>query len=114
MRKADLRPPHRQPAHRPAASPGAVSALARLTIAKSRIRFSIWSLVRMDQTCLAKSGGFGPINVPLFQAVRFGGIDFSFSMAVLISLQDAHDAPGGPAALLTRAITPHPNDRDPA
>jgi len=60
----------------------------------------------MDQTCLAKSGGFGPINVPLFQAVRFGGIDFSFSMAVLISLQDAHDAPGGPAALLTRAIHP--------
>ena len=68
----------------------------------------------MDQTCLAKSGGFGPINVPLFQAVRFGGIDFSFSMAVLISLQDAHDAPGGPAALLTRAIHPHANDRDPA
>ena len=62
----------------------------------------------MDQTCLAKSGGFGPINVPLFQAVRFGGIDFSFSMAVLISLQDAHDAPGGPAALLTRAFHPPP------
>src|SRR5262249_18313057 len=57
------------------------------------------SLVRIDQTCLAKSGGFAPISFPLFQAVRFREIEFSFFMAILIGWGDAHDAPacpGGP------------------
>jgi hypothetical protein len=57
-------------------------------------------LVRIDQTCLAKSGGFAPINFPLFQAVRFGGIKFSFSMAILIGWEDAHDASDCPGCLL--------------
>src|SRR5271165_6182108 len=30
------------------------------------------SLIRIDQRCLAKSGGFAPISFPLFQGVRFG------------------------------------------
>jgi hypothetical protein len=50
-------------------------------------------LVLIDHTCLAKSGGFAPINFPLFQAVRFGEIEFSFSMAILIGWEDAQDAP---------------------
>jgi hypothetical protein len=48
-------------------------SMARLNIAKSRVRLSICSLVRIDQTCLAKSGGFAPISFPLFQGMRFGG-----------------------------------------
>jgi hypothetical protein len=41
---------------------------------------------RIDQTCLASSGGFAPISFPLFQGVRFGGsrIRFSFCMAILL------------------------------
>src|SRR5208283_690700 len=45
-------------------------SIARLNIAKSRVRLSICSLVRIDHTCLAKSGGFAPISFPLFQGVR--------------------------------------------
>src|SRR5215468_807549 len=63
--------------------------MARLNIAKSQVRPSISSLVRIDQSCLAKSGGFAPINFPLFQAVRFGEIEFSVSMAILIGWEEA-------------------------
>jgi hypothetical protein len=44
----------------------------------------------MDQTCLAKSGGFAPISFPLFQGVCFGGgrIEFSFSMVILLELSE--------------------------
>jgi len=37
------------------------------------VRPSIWSLVRIDQTCLGDSGGLAPISLPLFQGVRVGG-----------------------------------------
>src|SRR6202022_2474502 len=44
----------------------------------------------MDQTCLAKSGGFAPISFPLFQGVCFGGgtIEFSSSMVILLELSE--------------------------
>jgi hypothetical protein len=42
----------------------------------------------MDQTCLANSGGFAPINFPLFQGVCFGGIEFSSSMVILLELSE--------------------------
>ena len=44
----------------------------RLNSANSRIRPSMWSLVRIDQTCLGQSGGLAPMSFPLFQDVRFG------------------------------------------
>ena len=50
--------------------PRSLLSTARLNIAKSRIRPSICSLVRMDQTCLASSGGLAPISFPLFHGVR--------------------------------------------
>src|SRR3984893_3646254 len=46
--------------------------MARLNRARSRARPSICSLVRIDQTCFALSGGFAPISLPLFHGVRLG------------------------------------------
>ena len=40
-------------------------SMAKLNRAKSRVRRSIWSLVRIAQTCFCRSGGFAPINFPL-------------------------------------------------
>jgi putative transposase len=37
---------------------------------------------RMDRTCFGRSGGFAPINLPLFQAVCWGG--FSQSCMVIL------------------------------
>src|SRR5260370_14419998 len=48
--------------------PRSLLSIARLNIARSRTRPSIWSLVRIDQTCLARSGGFDPVSLPLFQS----------------------------------------------
>src|SRR6186713_2242138 len=44
--------------------------MARLNSAKSRIRCSIWSLVRIPQTCFCSSGGLAPVSFPLFHCVR--------------------------------------------
>src|SRR5579863_7714245 len=46
--------------------------------ARSRPRPSIWSFVRMDQTCFGRSGGFAPVSFPLFQGTRLGaGVAFT-------------------------------------
>jgi hypothetical protein len=45
--------------------------MAKLNIAKSRLRSATWSLVRIDQTCFGRSGGLAPISLPLFQAPRY-------------------------------------------
>jgi hypothetical protein len=50
------------------ASPRSLLSMATLNIAKSRVRPSICNLVRIDQTCFGRRGGFAPINLPLFQA----------------------------------------------
>jgi len=34
---------------------------------------AFWSLVRIDQTCLGRSGGFAPISLPLFHGTRVWG-----------------------------------------
>ena len=41
-----------------------------LNIAKSRVLPSTCNLVRIDQTCFGRRGGFAPVNLPLFQAAR--------------------------------------------
>ena len=33
------------------------------------MRPSIWSVVRIDQTCLGRSGGFAPVSFPLFHGL---------------------------------------------
>src|SRR5664279_805254 len=66
--------------------PRSLLSIARLNMARSRARPSIWSFVRMDQTCLGRSGGFAPVSFPLFQGTRWGaGIAFTRScMAILL------------------------------
>jgi len=45
-------------------------SIARLNSARSRLRSSICSLVRIDQAWLGRRGGLGPTSLPLFQGVR--------------------------------------------
>ena len=45
-------------------------SIAKLNMARSRERPSNWSFVRIDQTCLGRSGGFAPVSFPLFQGTR--------------------------------------------
>jgi AraC-like DNA-binding protein len=52
--------------------PRSLLSMARLNIARSRVRCSIWSLVRIAQTCFCRNGGLAPISCPLFQGVRLG------------------------------------------
>jgi 5-aminolevulinate synthase len=52
--------------------PRSLLSMAKLNIARSRARPSIWSFVRIDQTCLGRSGGFAPVTSPLFQGTRTG------------------------------------------
>src|SRR6266487_1381859 len=47
--------------------PRSLLSIARLNMARSRSRPSIWSFVRIDQTCFGRSGGFAPVSLPLFQ-----------------------------------------------
>ena len=51
--------------------PRSLLSIARLNMARSRARPSIWSFVRIDQTCLGRSGGFAPVDLPLFQATVY-------------------------------------------
>src|SRR5438105_3987291 len=44
--------------------------MARLNMAKSRVRPAICSLVRIDQTCFGRRGGFAPTSLPLFHGSR--------------------------------------------
>jgi hypothetical protein len=47
--------------------------MARLNMARSRVRPEICSLVRIDQTdqtCFGRRGGLAPISLPLFQGSR--------------------------------------------
>jgi hypothetical protein len=60
--------------------PRSLLSIARLNIARSRMRPSIWSLVRIDQTCLGRSGGFAPVSFPLFHGTgRTASIRFCMS-----------------------------------
>src|SRR5579859_2744147 len=52
--------------------PRSLLSIARLNMARSRARPSIWSFVRIDQTCLGRRGGFAPVSFPLFHGTRMG------------------------------------------
>ena len=65
--------------------PRSLLSIARLNTAKSRARPSIWSFVRIDQTCLGRSGGFAPVSLPLFYGTRFGAGGHSLDTAWLYS-----------------------------
>ena len=51
-------------------------SIARLNMARSRVRRSNCNMARMDHTCAGRNGGFGPASLPLFQTGRRGlGLD---------------------------------------
>src|SRR5450631_1376352 len=66
--------------------PRSLLSIARLNIARSRTRPSIWSFVRIDQTCLGRSGGFAPVSLPLFQGVRVGLFNRQASLSDMVVL----------------------------
>ena len=66
------------------------------------MRPSTWSLVRIDQTFLGLSGGLAPVNLPLFQGMRFGALrlGLSFCMVHLLGYgEDQHAARRGSAVV---------------
>src|ERR1700731_1890946 len=68
--------------------------MATLNMAKSRVRPSSCNLVRTDQTCFGRSGGLAPINLPLFQAMRWGGTGESLAWSCSSVTEGDHDGPG--------------------
>src|SRR5713226_4246606 len=66
--------------------PRSLLSIARLNIARSRLRSATWSLVRIDQTCFGRSGGLAPISLPLFHAPRLsaGATEASLSCMVIL------------------------------
>jgi hypothetical protein len=66
--------------------PRSLLSIAKLNIARSRARPSIWSFVRIDQTCLGRSGGFAPVTLPLFQGTRFWAVGVSFDWSCMVML----------------------------
>src|ERR1700694_514140 len=75
--------------------PRSLLSIARLNMARSRTRPSIWSFVRIDQTCFGRSGGFAPVSLPLFQGVRVGGVGLSLSLScmdILLCYEDDEHA----------------------
>jgi hypothetical protein len=60
-------------------------SMAKLNMALSRIRSSTCSLVRIDQTFLVRSGGFGPVSLPLFQGMRLGAGCNASSLGMVLS-----------------------------
>src|SRR5690242_14235973 len=66
--------------------PRSLLSIARLNIARSRVRPSIINRVLMDQTCLGRSGGLAPISFPLFQGVRLELVDAAVSLSGMVVL----------------------------
>src|SRR5215207_5854147 len=66
--------------------PRSLLSIARLNIARSRVRPSIWSFVRIDQTCFGRSGGFAPVSLPLFQGTRFGSVGVAITSSCIVIL----------------------------
>src|SRR5450755_1902656 len=61
--------------------------MARLNMARSRVRPSTCSLVRIAQTCFVRNGGLAPSNLHLFHGARLAPSSIaisSFCMVVLL------------------------------
>src|SRR5215813_10312325 len=68
--------------------PRSLLSIARLNIARSRVRFSSCSFARIAQTWPGRNGGFGPGILPLFQAgrPRRGVVLDGASLSFMVSL----------------------------
>src|ERR1700745_804395 len=60
--------------------PRSLLSIAKLNMARSRALPSIWSFVRIDQTCLGRSGGFVPVSLPVFQGTRLTRVGVAFHL----------------------------------
>src|SRR5713226_1905636 len=78
--------------------PRSLLSMAKLNIAKSRVRPPTWSLVRIDQTCFGRSGGFAPISLPLFQGLCSDtvGVEISWWCMVCSSIDEGHQHAAAP------------------
>src|SRR5258708_12578329 len=82
--------------------PRSLLSIARLNIARSRLRSAAWSLVRIDQTCFGRSGGLAPTSLPLFQG-RLDAITAWVSLfCMVILLVSENDQPGLSASVPDR------------
>src|SRR5258708_31318663 len=73
--------------------PRSLLSIARLNIARSRLRSATWSLVRIDQTCFGRSGGLAPTSLPLFQGrldAITAWVSLSCMVILLVSENDQH------------------------
>src|SRR5664279_5670586 len=61
-------------------------SMAKLNNARSRVRLSIWSLVRIAQTCFCRSGGLAPVSFPLFQGIRLGADSSELALSCMVAL----------------------------
>src|SRR5206468_1659473 len=52
--------------------PRSLLSIARLNMARSRARPSIWSFVRIDQTCLGRNGALLRLLCPYSRATAYG------------------------------------------
>src|SRR5216684_8928358 len=66
--------------------PRSLLSIARLNIARSRLRSATWSLVRIDQTCFGRSGGLAPTSLPLFQGPRLSEAATEASLSCMVIL----------------------------
>jgi hypothetical protein len=77
--------------------PRSLPSIAKLNIARSRTRPSIWSFVRIDQTCSGRSGGFAPVSLPLFQGTRSRGVRVAITASDIVILvgykSEEHEPP---------------------
>ena len=74
-------------------SHAAYSLIAKLNIVRSRARPSIWSFVRIDETCLGRSGGLLQSTLPLFQGTRFWAMGVSFDWSFSSVAEDENHLP---------------------
>src|SRR5664279_4924458 len=61
-------------------------SMARLNMARSRVRLSIWSLVRIAQTCFCRNGGLAPVSFPLFQGIHLGAGSSELALSCMVAL----------------------------
>src|SRR5471030_2075369 len=66
--------------------PRSLLSMARLNSARSRVRCSIWSLVRIAQTCFCRNGGLAPVSFPLFQGIRLGADSSELALSCMVVL----------------------------
>src|SRR6266478_6182256 len=85
--------------------PRSLLSIARLNIARSRLRSATWSLVRTDQTCFGRSGGLVPTSLPLFQGPRLSEAATEASLSCMVILLVGENGQHAPTHALRSRIS---------